>query len=76
MKNHHLMRVRIRKTVFARLQEIADEESMRTQQHVTVSDLVRNACLTYMLTYESLLQLENTPPDDLDDEGVLIGLLA
>lgn len=60
---HHLLRVRIRKNIFDKLQEAADEESERTGEHVTVSDLVRAACYNYLLIHESLRKLENSPPD-------------
>lgn len=60
---HHLLRVRIRKNIFDKLQEAADEESERTGEHVTVSDLVRAACYNYLLIHESLQKLENSPPD-------------
>lgn len=60
---HHLLRVRIRKNIFDKLQEAADEESERTGEHVTVSDLVRTACYNYLLIHESLQKLENSPPD-------------
>jgi len=36
---HHLMRVRIRKTIFEEMQELAEEESERSGEHVTVSDI-------------------------------------
>lgn len=60
---HHLLRVRIRKNIFDKLQEAADGESERTGEHVTVSDLVRAACYNYLLIHESLQKLENSPPD-------------
>lgn len=60
---HHLMRVRIRKTIYQKLQEVAEEEADRTGEHVTVSDLVRAACYNFLLVHESLRQLENSPPD-------------
>lgn len=73
---HHLMRVRIRKKIFRRLQEVAEEESERTGEHVTVSDLVRAACYNFLLIHESVRRLENAPPEleiELDlEEGVLI----
>lgn len=60
---HHLLRVRIRRSIFDKLQEVADEEASRTGEHVTVSDLVRAACYNYLLIHESLQKLENSPPD-------------
>ena len=55
---HHLLRVRIRKKIFEDLQEISEEASIRTNEHVTVSDLVRSACYNYILMHESLRNLE------------------
>lgn len=60
---HHIMRVRIRKVIFDRLREVAEEETERIGEHVTVSDLVRAACFNFLLVYESLQQLEHTPYD-------------
>lgn len=69
---HHLMRVRIRKSIFFKLQDVAEEESERTGEHITVSDLVRAACYNHLLMHESIRQLENTPPETLDEEIVFI----
>lgn len=69
---HHLMRVRIRKAIFGKLQEVAEEESDRTGEHVTVSDLVRAACYNYLLVHESVRQLENAPPVCIDEEVLII----
>jgi hypothetical protein len=55
---HHLMRVRIRKAIFERLEEIADEETIRTNEHVTVSDLVRASIYNYLLLHESVRRFE------------------
>lgn len=68
---HHLMRVRIRKSIFTKLQEVAEEESERSGDHVTVSDLVRAACYNFLLIHESVKQLENTPPV-FDEEEILL----
>lgn len=66
LAGHHLMRVRIRKTIFDKLKEVAAEESVRTGESVTVSDLVRAACYNYLLVHESCRQLEaiNGETDD------------
>jgi hypothetical protein len=69
---HHLMRVRIRKKIFEKLQEVAEEESDRTGEHVTVSDLVRAACYNYLLIHDSVRQLENAPPGDIEDPILII----
>ena len=69
---HHLMRVRIRKGIFELLQEAAEEESDKTGDHVTVSDLVRAACYNYLLIHASLRRLENVPPESIEDEALYI----
>lgn len=69
---HHLMRVRIRKQIFHKMQEVAEEESIRTGEHVTVSDLVRVACYNYLLIHESARRLENAPPVELEDAILII----
>jgi hypothetical protein len=56
--SYHLMRVRIRKTVFERMQDLAEEQSTVSGSHVTVSDLVRAACINHLLVHEGLRQLE------------------
>ena len=62
------MRVRVKESLFERLQEVAEEESERTNDHVTVSDLVRHACVSYLSLRDSVEALENIPPTDLDDD--------
>jgi hypothetical protein len=64
---HHLMRVRIRKGIFEKLEQVASEESMRTNEHVTVSDLVRAAVYNYLLLHESVRKLESIA-ETLDGE--------
>jgi len=68
---HHLLRVRIRKRIFRHLQEVADYESDRTGEHVTVSDLVRQACVNLLVLHETMRSLHELPDlmnPDLDDE--------
>ena len=68
---HHLLRVRIRKRIFQHLQEVADYESDRTGDHVTVSDLVRQACVNLLVLHETMRSLHELPDlmnPDLDDE--------
>lgn len=60
---HHLMRVRVRTRIFARLREIAHEESKLTGDHTSVSDLVRAALSDWIRVYEStecLYQLQQS----------------
>ncbi len=56
---HHLMRVRIKKGIFERLQDLADESTILSGEHVTVSDLVRTACVNYLQVHEQLRQLQS-----------------
>jgi hypothetical protein len=74
---HHLLRVRIRKNIFLRLQEVAEEESIRTDDYVTVSDLVRQACVTLLNMHDQLAKLNHIPGEsnseldptaDVDDD--------
>jgi hypothetical protein len=64
------MRVRIRKNIFDLMQEIAEEETDRSGEHVTVSDIVRAACYNYLLIHESVRRLEAAHLMDLDDMEV------
>ena len=66
------MRVRIRKKIFQKLQEVAEEESDRTEEHVTVSDLVRAACYNYLMIHDSVRRLENAPPLEIEDAILVI----
>lgn len=59
LAGHHLMRVRVQKNIFKRLQEVAREETKRVHDQVTVSDLVRAACYNYLLIYEAQQRLES-----------------
>ena len=68
---HHLLRVRIRRSIFDELRQTAQEESDSTGDHVTVSDLVRAACYKYLLIHNAVQRLENSPPN-LDDEVLVI----
>ena len=68
---HHLLRVRIRRGIFDKLQDTAEEESSRTGEHVTVSDLVRAACYNYLLMHEAVQRLENSNQDMLDEVLVI-----
>jgi len=56
---HHLLRVRMRKTHFNILKEIAREETDRTGDYVSVSDIVRSSILNWLQTYESQHKLRN-----------------
>ena len=69
---HHLLRVRIRRSIFEKLQETALEESQRTGDHVTVSDLVRASCYNYLLIHDAVQRLENSPPEEIGDAVLVI----
>ncbi len=70
---HHLMRVRVRRSLFDRLKEIAQEESGDSGEYTSVSDIVRAALLTWIQTYESTSRLRAavSPPLVLSDTGML-----
>lgn len=61
----HLMRVRVRKPVWQRLQAIAEEEGERLNCHVTASDIVRAALGHYLGLHESVIELRNMPPESI-----------
>jgi hypothetical protein len=62
------MRVRVKTSLFERLQEVAEEESERTNDHVTVSDLVRHACMSFLQVRDTVETLENIPAHLFDDD--------
>lgn len=49
----HLLRVRVRKGVFARLQEVAQEETHLTGEYTTVSDIVRSAIFDWLTAHDA-----------------------
>lgn len=50
---YHLLRVRVRKGIFVRLQEVAEEETEATGEYTTVSDIVRSAILDWLATNDA-----------------------
>jgi hypothetical protein len=54
---HHLMRVRVRKSIFLELQNIASDESSRRGEYVSVSDLVRSSLQTKIQSYDATKRL-------------------
>jgi Arc/MetJ-type ribon-helix-helix transcriptional regulator len=54
---HHLVRVRMNKRLFDRLKEIAANETQTTGEYVSVSDIIRSACLIWKETYETTQKL-------------------
>lgn len=73
---HHLMRVRVRKSIFDQLQLAAEDETERSGEHVTVSDLVRSACQDFLLKHEALKRLVNAPEHFFAEESEPSSLLA
>jgi Arc/MetJ-type ribon-helix-helix transcriptional regulator len=57
--NYHLLRVRVKKHVFYRLQELAMEETHATGEYTTVSDLVRSAIYDWLQTHDAARRLES-----------------
>lgn len=57
--SHHMLRVRIRKRLFNRLQEIAKLESQDSPEEVSVSDIVRSALMDWIATHDAARQLNN-----------------
>ena len=54
---HHLMRVRVRSSMFKELQQIADKETEASGEYTSVSDLVRIALTNWIRTQRSVIQL-------------------
>ena len=50
---YHLLRVRVRKGIFVRLQEVAVEETEGTGEYTTVSDIVRSAILDWLSGHDA-----------------------
>jgi Arc/MetJ-type ribon-helix-helix transcriptional regulator len=57
--NYHLLRVRVKKHVFYRLQELAMEETHTTGEYTTVSDLVRSAIYDWLNVHDAARRLES-----------------
>ena len=60
---HHLMRVRVHKALFARLQDIATEETSDRGEYTSVSDLVRAAIRSWIQTYETAQRIQSIYPE-------------
>ena len=56
---HHLMRVRIRTTTFEELKKIAKDESDRSGEYTSVSDLVRVALTNWIGTHRATQRLRS-----------------
>jgi hypothetical protein len=55
---HHLVRVRMNKKLFETLREIAKQETEESGQYVSVSDIIRSACLIWKQTYETTTRIQ------------------
>ena len=51
--SYHLFRVRVRKGIFVRLQEVAAQETQLTGEYTTVSEIVRSAILDWIAGHEA-----------------------
>jgi|LauGreDrversion4_2_1035121.scaffolds.fasta_scaffold15095_5 Arc/MetJ-type ribon-helix-helix transcriptional regulator len=56
--NYHLLRVRVKKQWFYKLQELAMEETHNTGEYTTVSDLVRSAIFDWLNVHDATRRLE------------------
>jgi hypothetical protein len=56
--NHHLVRVRMNKKLFEHLRQIAQTETEITGEFVSVSDIIRSACLIWKQTYETTKRIK------------------
>jgi len=68
----HLLRVRIRLPMMNHLRDMAEEESLKCDETVTVSDIVRSACYNHLLLHQSIRQLELIPPDSIGGDLLII----
>ena len=59
---YHLLRVRVRKGVFSRLQEVAEEETAVTGEYTTVSDIVRSAIFDWLSSHDADVSFASTGP--------------
>lgn len=57
--NYHLLRVRVKKHVFYRLQNLALEDRHATGEYTTVSDLVRSAIIDWLTLHDAGRRLES-----------------
>lgn len=57
--NYHLLRVRVKKHVFYRLQNLAMEDRHATGEYTTVSDLVRSAIIDWLHIHDATRRLES-----------------
>lgn len=65
---HHLLRVRIRKNIFKELKVVANEQTTKVGEYISISDLVRAAIGTYLQVQKSKdrLELQLNPKEPKD----------
>lgn len=71
-RGQHLMRVRVRLSVWRELNVAAEYESERIGEHVSASDLVRAAVNNFLALHQVLQSLENMPPSSFDNDDLVI----
>ena len=58
--SYHLLRVRVRKGIFLRLQQVAEQETQETGEYTTVSDIVRSAILDWISGHDAELMFSRS----------------
>ncbi len=56
--NHKLLRVRVHKAIFARMKEIAKEQSEHFGEHISMSDIVRASIGSFIQVHETKKRIE------------------
>ena len=57
-ENHKLLRVRVHKAIFARMKEIAKEQSAHFDEHISMSDIVRASIGSFIQVHETKKRIE------------------
>ena len=63
--SYHLLRVRVRKGIFLRLQQVAEQETQETGEYTTVSDIVRSAILDWISGHDADLMFSRSLDNQL-----------
>jgi Arc/MetJ-type ribon-helix-helix transcriptional regulator len=71
----HLLRVRVRKGVFGRLQEVAQEETLTTGEYTTVSDIVRSAIFDWLTAHDATVSYDGRLSGQFRPSGVALPAL-
>ena len=56
--SHHLVRVRMNKKLFENLKKIAQTETETSGEYVSVSDIIRSACLIWKQKYDTTTRIK------------------